>query len=313
MYIKRRSVSALYKLAVSVLALVGLLLELASFGTAAWRLFAPWVILLAAVYFLIAAIMTAFFKRRSPVRMLCPMLQGLLTISGLVIAVGYLLVITGHSGIPSLAGFAGVLTYFIVPLLILGDWLLFSKKGQWRTVDPFYWLAFPVIYACGILLSANFTTRVIILEYPYEFLNYPVIGIDTMLWWGAVLGILILAGGYLLMMLDLLWSGKLAQHIVMPRIKTIVVEEVIEEVEEEPEPRQKVEKVAKHSVEVKKPIDVKQSVNSKQSNIKSKKSAQSPKVAKSQKSQSKPSLQSVKPTQSHKKSSKSQAKPSRSV
>lgn len=251
MYIKRRSASAIYKLFIGGLALVGLLLEFLSFGLAAWRLFMPWVLLLTAIYYLLSAIITAFFKRRSSGRMLSPMFQGALTLSSLGVMIGYLLIITGHSGMPSLAGFAGVLTYFIMPCLVLFDWLIFSKKGQWRIVDPFYWLAFPVIYACGILLSANFTTRAIILEYPYEFLNYHVIGIDTMLWWGAIIGVLFMAGGFVLALLDLLWSGKLAKHIVMPRIKTVVVEETIEEIEDEPEPRQKVEKIAAKPVEVK--------------------------------------------------------------
>lgn len=279
MYIKRRSVSVVYRLFIGGLALACLLLEFSSFGSAAWRLFMPWVLLFTVIYYLLSAIITAFFKRRSSGRMLSPMFQGALTLSGLAVMIGYLLVITGHSGMPSLAGFAGVLAYFIVPCLILFDWLIFSKKGQWRATDPFYWLAFPVIYACGILLSANFTTRVIMLEYPYEFLNYHVIGIDAMLWWGAIIGVLFVAGGFVLVILDLLWSGKLAKYIVMPRIKTVVVEETIEEVEDEPEPRQKVEKIAT------KPVETQNVTKKSQKSSKSQTSQNSRRPQNSQKSQ----------------------------
>ncbi len=63
--------------------------------------------------------------------------------------------------------------------------------------------------------------------YPYEFLNYPEIGLDEMAWWLAIFISLELAFGYLILCLDLLIGGRLSKYIVLPKIKTIIIEEDI--------------------------------------------------------------------------------------
>ena len=107
------------------------------------------------------------------------------------------------------------------------------KKGVWRAVDPWYWLALVIIYASGILLTARGTKE---LSYPYDFLNYSEIGIDIMIWWIVLVSLIVLVIGYSFVIFDFALGGELRKHIVMPRIKTIVIEEeIIESVVEAPE------------------------------------------------------------------------------
>ena len=62
-------------------------------------------------------------------------------------------------------------------------------------------------------------------KYPYFFLNYQANGVDNLILWTLLISVVVLAIGYILVLLDYTISGQLNQHIVMPKIKTIVIEE----------------------------------------------------------------------------------------
>src|SRR5699024_6786374 len=46
--------------------------------------------------------------------------------------------------------------HYIVPLMVLLDWLLFCPKGRWRRYDPASWLLIPLVYFIYILIRAPF-------------------------------------------------------------------------------------------------------------------------------------------------------------
>lgn len=239
MHIEKRSIAAIYRLIIVVLAVIGLWIELSSFQESAWRLFATWMLAILAIYYIATTIKTAFWKRSTFDVLPCPMLQGMLLVAGLS------MLIASVSGLQltGLTGFSNVLIVFLIPLLLLGDYSLFTKKGSWRTIEPFYWLAFPVIYVSGIIITGDFMyTTDPGLVYPYGFLNFHAIGVDQMLWFFALEIAVVLVIGYALVLIDYLASGKVAQHIVMPRIKTIVIEEEVSDTVQMPEKSEKVKK-----------------------------------------------------------------------
>lgn len=229
MYIQNRTLVVFYRLLVTVLSVTGCWLISLQIGDSMIRLFSVWFLILSVVYFAISTIVTAFFRKRSPGKVICPMLQGAVIISGIISMVGQIFLFAMDDAAPITNGWLVLLVDFILPVLVFLDWSLFTKKGSWRTSEPFYWLALPTIYVCWILITANWAHNDIPLLYPYSFLNWPEYGIDTMLWQLAIAGVLIVVFGYVCFLMDFALSGKLAKHIVLPRIKTIVVEEDIEE------------------------------------------------------------------------------------
>lgn len=240
MHIQNRTATVIFSFIIGVLAALAAWIQFLSFGHDAWRLFATWVALVAAIYYILDAVVALLAKRRPVGAELCPMLQGGLIVSGITLLLIRIICYAMDSYIPG-AGGNVMLSEFILPVLMIMSWVMFSQKGKWRAYEPFYWLALPGIYASAILVSGEFMPRNARLVYPYEFLDYPSIGIDTMLWWFAIFAVAILIVGYIFWILDFAMSGKLSEHIVMPKIKTVVIEEEVEDEEATPEVTEKPE------------------------------------------------------------------------
>lgn len=232
MHIQNRTAMVTFDFIIGILAGLATWIQFASFGDNAWRLFATWVALVAAIYYIVDALVALLSKRRPIGAEVCPMLQGGLIVSGILLLLIRIVYYVLDSYIPSV-GMNVILIEFILPILMIMSWVMFSTKGKWRAYEPFYWLALPAVYVALILVSGELMPRSASLVYPYEFLDYPSIGIDTMLWWLAIFATATLIVGYIFWILDFALSGKLAEHIVMPKIKTVVIEEEVED--EEPE------------------------------------------------------------------------------
>lgn len=234
MHIQNRTATVIFNFIIGALAALATWIQFLSFGHDAWRLFATWVTLVAAIYYMLDAIVALLAKRRPVGAEFCPMLQGGLIVSGITLLLIRIICYAMDSYIPS-AGGNVMLSEFILPVLMIVTWVMFNQKGKWRVYEPFYWLALPGIYAFAILVSGEFMPHNARLIYPYEFLDYPSIGIDTMLWWFAIFAVVILIVGYIFWILDFAMSGKLSKHIVMPKIKTVVIEEEVEDEKTIPE------------------------------------------------------------------------------
>ncbi len=63
------------------------------------------------------------------------------------------------------------ITHTAAPVGFLLDWLLFDRKGLMKFTDIFYWLIFPALYWCAIMLQGAFTGF-----YPYFFMEVDEIG-----------------------------------------------------------------------------------------------------------------------------------------
>lgn len=236
MYIRNKLVSSFYKLSLGLISVYGFWMTLASFGATAWRLFSTWALMIGAIYFCISALILALSSKRESGDAPCPMLEGALIVAFLLQAVTAIACAINDEYFPGLSGFVAVLAYYILPVLTLLDWCLFNKKGLWRAIDPFYWLALPLSYSAMIILTANMLPSSANLLYPVAFLDYNTYGLWEMLGWLALIGLLILIFGYILILLDAFMGGVIAKHIVLPRIRTVTVDDEGEPLDEDAQP-----------------------------------------------------------------------------
>lgn len=225
MQIHNKASAVLYKALLGILASVSAWVSFQTLGLSAWRLFSTSILIIAALYYLISALILAIDRKREARDIPCPMLEGALIVSFVLTSVTVVALRAANVALPGLDGWSAALVYFILPALVLFDWSFLVKKGLWRPVDPFYWLAFPTIYVAAILFSAEFLPATTNLRYPLPFLDYANGDFANLLSWLALIAVLILIFSYILVILDFILSGELAKHIVLPKIKTVVVSE----------------------------------------------------------------------------------------
>lgn len=260
MQIEERGPATIYRLIIAGLAGYGFWLAYSGLGLDGLRLFSSWFLIFVTIYYICSAAVSLLRRRQPASHVFCPMLQGLLVISGIILLAGKAIFYALDMANPGLGGLEASLVYYILPILVLLDWIVFSEKGRWRAIEPLYWLSLLIVYICVILITATFFTSPGHLCYPYEFLDWPEIGVDGMLWQLAVIAVLVLAFSYLCWLIDFTMSGKLAQTIILPRIKTVVIEdgEIVGEVDksslqasepEEDEPIEVIEPQIKINVE----------------------------------------------------------------
>ena len=225
MNIMRYLASILCKLGISSVAGAALWLQLNRFGLDAWRLLETWMLALAVVYYLSAAINSWFSRKSGQQLRFCPFVQGtILALSGSII-VFWAFCQSGCLPWPGATNEIAFLSLAIVPALALLDWLIFSQKGSWRAFYPWQWLGLIISFCCVLILTADFLPAGNNFKYPYEFLNYELISIPTMLLFAVLVVVIVLIVGYTLVVVDFVLSGELSRHIVLPRIKTIIVED----------------------------------------------------------------------------------------
>lgn len=226
MYIHHRPAAAIFRLATGALAAAGVGLQFVIFGSVAWRLFSTWTLLLTAFYFVVIALISAFWSRRSLGKQNSPVLEGAIIVANIIMLAGA--VYSWQVDQPSwwINNVGMMVLYFLVPIMTLLDYCLFCRKGRFHIIFPIDWLAFPIIYTALILLTALNHLSALELAIPYRFLNYEAIGFNNFALSLIIIAILVLVFGYLFFVIDLILSGKLAKQIVLPKLKAVVIEEV---------------------------------------------------------------------------------------
>lgn len=205
MCIKSRLAAAIYRAVIGIIAALSSWSIFLSYGADAWHQFATWALILVAVYYICSALATAIMsKRRNAGWSFLPTWQlAALIAAGLVLAEQ----VSGFATSGQLADEqASLIIQFALPIMIMLDWLAFSKKGQFRTIDPWYALALPVCYLAWEIMTIG---------------DFNSINVTVFIWWVVFMMVVILIFGYLIYLLDLIMSGKLSQYIVMPKIKVI--------------------------------------------------------------------------------------------
>ena len=227
MYIKHKPIAAFYKLALGTLALAMQWLLMGQYGLAALGLFATWALFIAAVYFLSSALILALSHSHESGKNPCPMLEGMIIMAFLLITV-----ISCMRGGAAASNFeqanplANFAICWILPVLTILDWALFVKKGRWRAMAPFYWLALPVCYGAAMSLVAGITSDAV--------LRLTLADLHAMLISFLIFVAIELAVGYGFYLLDFALSGKLAKKIVLPHLQTVIVDAEGREISREP-------------------------------------------------------------------------------
>lgn len=223
MYIANRPLSAGYKIFTALIAWVSLWFLVRDYQGSSVQFLATFVALLSGVYFLAAAFKVLFGHRHHPWRAFCPVWHGALLL-------GALLVLTTQvvaSAFPAAAiltptGVGGLIASLVLPLLIIFDWVLFSAKGHWRLIDPWYWLCLPLVYLAINYLIIGATVSSEPLVYPYGFLDYLTLGvIPTLIWIGGIMvGCLVL--GFLLAGSDRAFRSRATTTSAKPTTKAAI-------------------------------------------------------------------------------------------
>ncbi len=225
MYIHSKPAAAFYKLGIGTVSLGLEWYLLCQFGWNAFRLFPVWALLLAALYYLSSALYLAVSDRKATGRNLCPMLEGMIII-GLLSAC--LMMLASYNYRTYLTEPLSSIVMWICAALGVAsvlDWRLFVKKGRWKIMMPFYWLALPFSYLGMMAFTAELLPEHAVMRYPLEMLNYLEFGFWEMLQYMLALFVIAIVAGYILYIFDFAMSGKLAKSIVLPHIR---VEEITE-------------------------------------------------------------------------------------
>jgi len=122
-----------------------------------------------------------------------PRLKGAFTIASVFITGAHIVFCGRVFQMP----FCEIIFYYIAPIMMLFDWVLFDRKGGFRLMDPFVWLVIPFTY----FIAAK------IYLIPYMGVNYVIFHQkqpDT----AVICAGAILIGGYALYLADKLASGR---------------------------------------------------------------------------------------------------------
>lgn len=95
-----------------------------------------------------------------------------------------------------------VATHVVVPVALIGEWLIFGPKGAQRPLDPLMWLVPFVAYIAWVYVSHALGGRFRGDEYPYAFLSLESGGWMTVVTTLMIMGGAIIALGVALRLLD---------------------------------------------------------------------------------------------------------------
>lgn len=164
-----------------------------STGAALWAMLRFFTVL---ANVLVALIFTCIFfgQRRTGT----PFLLGGVTLAILLVGIVYGLLLNGLLELSGGALLADTLLHKVTPVLVPLWWLAFAPKGGLRGRDPLLWALLPLAYFGYALLRGAADGR-----YPYPFMNVARLG-----WGQALLNAALMAAGFLLAGLLLVWLDR---------------------------------------------------------------------------------------------------------
>jgi hypothetical protein len=97
-----------------------------------------------------------------------------------------------------------IIVHYVVPLMVLADWLLFDRKGAFKKTDPLVWTIIPWAYFAFSLIRAQFAVFTNTgSRYPYFFIDIDKYGIGQVALNVLVIAVGYVALGYILYLIDL--------------------------------------------------------------------------------------------------------------
>ena len=198
MYIKNDPVKRLYRVLFLLLCTTGIVLQYAIVA----RIGSPKMLscyytiqsnVLCLVYF--AGLLVCQPKRENP------MVKGLVMLGIVITGLVYHFMLNGamEAGVGAVAEvtftevLANTLVHYVVPLMTVGDYLLFAPKGGYRWMDPLKWLSLPALYVVFVMIRAQVDSGLFAgfsgkSRYPYPFVDVDLYGVGMVcLMVGAIL------------------------------------------------------------------------------------------------------------------------------
>ena len=196
MYIKNRISSICYKLILSVLCLFGLLLNFGvfngEFNIHVLRYFTVLSNFLCLVYFIFDLIYLKKNFHDITITTWNPTLKGIATMSITVtLLVAHFILGGGRFIAGTTMGISMLMSHYIVPIMMIADWLLFDKKGYIKKISPIVWTSGPIIYFFYTMTAAQFGGI-----YTYPFIDVDALGWNRVLLNVSVLTVFFIALGY---------------------------------------------------------------------------------------------------------------------
>lgn len=111
-------------------------------------------------------------------------IRGAVTMCIAVTAIAYLFMPNGakEAAASDKAFYTGyILMHYIVPLMVILDYLLFFPKGLYKALHPLCWLILPYLYIAFTMICAKFGSKIFSAfggssRYPYPFLDADLYG-----------------------------------------------------------------------------------------------------------------------------------------
>lgn len=215
MYIKNPYVKQVYRLLFLFACEAGLVLQYASVAAlgGAKMLTCYYTILSNMVCFLYFAYLVAARPRRENA-----LVKGAVTMCITVTGLVYHFMLNGsmEAGVGDVTLPMTVANYFvhyIVPIMVVLDYFLFTPKGYYKSLHPLAWLALPYTYLAFALIRAEVSTATFsgfggASRYPYPFMDVDLLGWNKVVLIIVVVTAAFTALGYLAFVLDHLLGRK---------------------------------------------------------------------------------------------------------
>lgn len=211
---KKEKISNIYKLLVILSLLIGILLNLIN-TTSVTAMLSYYTLqsnIICLVMF-IGIIVTIVLRKDYRTSNIYYLLKGGVVISILVTAITYQVALVPNNFNMEVAYttntdriWANLFVHVISPTLVIGDYILFDKKGNFKYYYPFIWLFIPLNYVLYVYTYSARGGRFYGIggsrEFAYIFLDYNQIGYGGVLKAMGVIVLAILLVSYLLVFLD---------------------------------------------------------------------------------------------------------------
>lgn len=135
----------------------------------------------------------------------CPIIKWVITMCiTLTFLVAHFILKTGFA-FDSWYHIAGLGLHYLVPILTIGDWLIFDAKGNIKKYYPFIWIIVPYIYFATAILAANYENGLVggtVSKYPYDFIDIEKYGMKHVLMTLGEVTVIFVILGYLVYGID---------------------------------------------------------------------------------------------------------------
>lgn len=187
MYIKNKKLSFIYKVLIIIIGIISIIFSTGlldkRFNTHIFIMFTTLSNILCVIYYLLSIITKKTY----------PFLYGLIIMSITLTFLVAKFILKMSFSFASFSSLAFLGLHYLVPIMTIFDYLLFSKKGHFKKYYPILWLVFPFIYLIICLITKTYT---------YPFIDVTSLGFNKVITNSLFIALAFIILGYILYFLD---------------------------------------------------------------------------------------------------------------